>query len=162
MIYTSYFDNMIKITDYYHNNNRNVIFVSIAKYPKYGHVLFSEYKQLAPTDEILWDYKSNGGKTKYTKRYKEEILSKLNVSDVLSDFKRFIPSTILMQLRIHKTTFWQSDIADIVLVCHEPYEEDKNVFCHRFIVSDWFNDNGILCSELKISDIILPYTTTNP
>lgn len=162
MIYTSYFDNLPKISDYYYNKNKNVVFVSIAKYPKYGYVQFNQYNKLAPTDKILWDYKNNGGKKKYIKMYNEEIIGKLNIQDVLTDIQRFIPSNVLIQLKIHRTTFWESDIVDVILVCYESYEEDTDKefpFCHRFIVSDWFNKNGIPCSELKLL-VKYPYTAT--
>ena len=127
-------------------------------------MLFSEYKQLAPTDDILWDYKNNGGKAKYTRRYNEEILGKLNVNGVLLDLNKFIPPTIQMQLKMHKTTFWQSDIVDIILLCHEACEENKNIFCHRFLVSDWFNANGISCREFNtpMQHNYHTYTTVNP
>lgn len=71
------------------------------------------YPTLAPTKEILEDYKNGDiDEEEYIRRYKEDVLSKLNPKEVYNDLK------------------------DKVLLCYERYDK----FCHRHIVAQWLSE----------------------
>lgn len=107
-IYTSYFAGIKK-----YNLEINSC-ISIALYNPKG-LKIDVYPKLFPTKSILNDYKS--GKitnSEYIKRYKNEVLYKLNPKYV------------------------SKELNDKILICYEsPYG-----FCHRKIVSEWLNDSG--------------------
>jgi uncharacterized protein YeaO (DUF488 family) len=71
------------------------------------------YRQLAPSWDILCEYRRTGDVETYTKRYKEEVLSKLNPQEVWDDLKE-----------------------NATLLCWEG--SDK--FCHRHLVAEWFKE----------------------
>lgn len=115
MLYTSYFANLRKLD--------KVLPVSIcAKTPSWFEGL--EYKKLAPTYDILMEYKKTGDSDTFTKRYKEEVLYKLNRMEVLRE---------LYEL----TNPYRVGHRNIVLVCYEKPTD----FCHRHIVAEWLNIN---------------------
>ena len=64
----------------------------------------------------------------YIKCFKEQVLDKLTVEEVITDLCGMINSNE----HIH-----------IALVCYEKPED----FCHRHLVADWFRTNGIECKE---------------
>lgn len=128
MIYTSYFGKLKKFPD-------DLIPIAIcAKCPNgyQGAV----YKKLAPTYQILMDYKkaADGGweslywaQTKYVTRYRAQILDKLDPQQVVRELE---------------------DLAggrDIVLLCYERPE----AFCHRHLVAEWLKSHGISCEEWR-------------
>lgn len=115
MIYTSYFARLKDIPEKY-------IPVSIAwKTPEFYKGLV--YKKLAPTPDILYQYKSDNNWNRYEKFYEHSILSLLSVNDVLQDLLNLTGSY------------------DIVLLCYEKGN------CHRHIVSKWLRDSGVKCEE---------------
>ncbi len=117
--YTSYYANCIELS------KANIVPISIALYPP--RVWFGlEYKKLAPTFDILLDYKHNHDEIKYTERFKSEILDSLDPHDVMKDL-------IHMAGKNH----------ELALVCYE----SSNSFCHRHIVADWLNKHGYPCEE---------------
>ena len=119
MIYTSYFGNL--------RNIDKMIPVSIcSKTPNWYEGL--EYKKLAPSYDILMEYKRTGDKYRYTQRYQKEILNKLNQMDVLKDLYEM-------------TSNVRAGKRNIVLLCYEKPTD----FCHRHIVADWM---GMGVSEL--------------
>ena len=79
------------------------------------------YKRLAPKKWIYDEYKSRGDTLKYSLWYGIEVLSKLN------------PVTVSETLGCGS-----------ILCCYEKPGE----FCHRQLVSMWFNHMGINCVEL--------------
>lgn len=85
------------------------------------------YNRLAPSFDILAEYKQIGDEKRYIRRYSQEILGKLRLSEVLDDLQLLTPA--------HHST---------VLLCYERPEK----FCHRHLVADWFTQNGIPVSEL--------------
>lgn len=87
-----------------------------------------EYKKLAPTYDIYSQYKNTGDYQRYTKRFFEEVLSKLNPQEVYEELGE-----------------------DAVLLC---YEFPGN-FCHRRLVAKWFKDElGIIVKELLPSTML--------
>lgn len=119
MIYTSYFS-MLK------NIPKEYIPVSIAfKTPEFYKGLI--YKKLAPTPDILYQYKKDGDWERYEKFYEHSILSLLLVNEVLTDLLNLTSSY------------------DIVLLCYEKGN------CHRHIVRQWFKNQGVNCEEFKVN-----------
>ena len=76
MIYTSYFANMKRLGD------RN--YVSIARYTPKG-IIIPSYLTLAPTRNILFQYKKDNNESVYVNQYYEEVLRKLNPKEVAED-----------------------------------------------------------------------------
>jgi len=93
--------------------------VSIALYsPNFW--LGEEYKALAPTHDIWYEYQWKKDQKLYTERFNKEVLNKLNPLKVYEDLK------------------------DSVLLCYE------DGFCHRFLVAKWIEINlGYKVIELK-------------
>jgi len=84
------------------------------------------FPELAPTKEIFHAIKyGNINEAQYEERFKKEVLSKLNPTEVYEKLK------------------------DKVLLCYE--ESDK--FCHRHIVASWLKESlGIEVTEWNVSD----------
>lgn len=77
---------------------------------------------------FLKQYKNgNISEEKYVEIYKNAILNKLDINDVI------------------KELYSISNGMDVALVCYEGYE----TFCHRHIDAKWFNENGIECKEWR-------------
>ncbi|PWM31523.1 MAG: hypothetical protein DBX58_06265 [Clostridiales bacterium] len=119
MIYTSYFGKLKKIPD-------SIILIAIcAKCPEWYMGL--TYKKLAPSYQILMDWKKTKNEEQYIRDFNEQILGKLDVKQVCQELQ---------------------DLAQnqkIVLLCYERAED----FCHRHLVAKWMRDNGIDCGEWK-------------
>ena len=119
MIYTSYFANLKNIPE-------NITPIAICRFPPkswYGTRAYT----LIPTLKALKDYQNTGDEETFRKRYFEGI-------DGL-DAK--LLANILAQMNPN------SDTHDVVLVCYE----GPGKFCHRHLVAEWFNANGIECKE---------------
>ena len=122
-MYTGYFAKLKKYQE------AGLVPVSIAlKSPDWYHGL--EYKQLAPNWDILSAWKSGehkGDIDYYTKHF-EEVLDTLRPEDVIIELKQF------------------GLLQDIILLCYEKPES----FCHRHIVANWLNKNGLYVTEYKV------------
>lgn len=94
--------------------------------PKWANIL--KYEKLQPTWSILEQWRKRGDWEQYSSRFESEILSKLNPMAVARE---------LIAISNRKTP---------VLMC---WEGPGNP-CHRHLVSEWFNSNGILCKELTL------------
>ena len=120
MIYTSYFAKNRML------GKAGVVGVSIALYtPKYWHG--AEFKKLAPTPDILMEYKQNHDALVYQIRYKDEVLAKLDPQQVAKELKALAGKR------------------DIALLCYETALS----FCHRHITAEWLTSHGIRCEEWK-------------
>ena len=120
--YTSYYANCVEL------NRAGIILISIALYPpRNWHSL--EYKKLAPSFDILLNYKHDHDETKYTERYKSEILNKLNVDEVMTDLVRMAGKS-----------------NEFALICYE----NPSVFCHRHVVANWLTEHGYPCEEYHV------------
>lgn len=84
-------------------------------------------------------YKADGDINSYVEAYTKH-LDTLDLSIVANDFKYFT-----------------SKGKDIALVCYEKYDK----FCHRHIVADWLNRNGIECKEYRHEDVTLSNFTNH-
>lgn len=123
MIYTSYFANM--------KNINGLKTVSIARNTPIGVKVDAELKALAPSAELLQNYK-NGSINEAEYRYKfEEQLAELDPYD------------------------FEETLDNSVLLCFEK----EGDFCHRHLVAEWFKAHGIEISE--IGKGALPNKETN-
>ena len=123
MIYTSYFAKLKSLP-------KNIHPISIcAKVPDWYQGL--QYKKLAPKYDFFIKWKKNHDNDYYIKCYKEQVLNKLNIEDVIFDLVGILDVN--------------EDI-DIALVCYEKPGD----FCHRHLVADWLNKNGYKCEEYVI------------
>lgn len=106
-IYTSYFANL-------RNLDKNIVPISISIWPPKGYNGL-EYKALAPSADILKEFKSNHDEAKYIWRYEHEILEHLDSDKVLEDLIKM------------------GNGSDIALICYEK----NGSFCHRHLAVKW-------------------------
>jgi uncharacterized protein YeaO (DUF488 family) len=83
-----------------------------------------------PTSKMLWEFKNNSDETAFKARYTAEVLSRLDINEVQARFNNILR---------------ESGKADIALICYEKSGD----FCHRHLLSEWLNNNGIECTEFK-------------
>ena len=129
MIYTGYFAKIKGVPHYY-------IPISICAKPPNGYNGL-QYKKLAPTYSILMEYKRNPDKELYTRRFKIEVLDKLNPDVVVSELLSLTGNTKGLEY-----------FPEPVLVCYEKPTE----FCHRHLVADWLNQYGYSVEELSLNE----------
>ena len=126
-IYTSYFANLKKIS-------KELIPIAICgKSPEWYKGI--EYKKLAPKYDFFMEWKQSSAPNKneiYTKQFGKQVLDKLSIENVLKDLSE------------------KSNGKDVVLLCYEKPSD----FCHRHLVCEWLNDNGVECSEYVGGSII--------
>lgn len=123
MIYTSYFAKLGSLP-------KNIIPISIcAKAPDWYKGL--QYKKLAPSYNILMKYRQNRNIENYACQFQEQILNKLNASEVVFDLGRLVDKD---------STFHSFDIC---LICYEKSSD----FCHRHLVAEWLRMYGFECKE---------------
>lgn len=86
---------------------------------------YPTFHQLVPDRSLVWAYK-NGEVTEeeYTKMYNRQ-LDELDVHEIAQS------------------------LDEMVLLCWEGNEK----FCHRHLISDWFNNHGIPCKEQHLVEI---------
>ena len=123
MIYTSYFAKLKSLPE-------NVIPISICgKAPDWYKGL--QYKKLAPKYDFFMKWKETHDNDYYIKCFNEQVLSKLNATEVVLDLSRMISD-----LNLGKK-------AAICLICYEKPTD----FCHRHLVAEWLKENGFYCKE---------------
>lgn len=125
MIYTSYFAVMNKLPS-------NIKKLAIVRWkPKW----FCGYNssKLTPRAEALSEYKKTNDWKVFEKRYKEQVLDNLTIKE----FKDYIRNKLNVDL----------DKEDIVLLCYE--RSDCN--CHRHILREWLNNEGVKCEEYNFN-----------
>ena len=129
MIYTSYFAKLKSLPE-------NIIPISICgKAPDWYKGL--QYKKLAPKYGFFMEWKKNHDNDYYIKCFSEQVLDKLNVLTVMRDLIDLANST---EDHIGK---------EIALICYEKPSD----FCHRHLVAEWLNSNGIQCKEWDCKEI---------
>lgn len=122
MLYTSYFAKLRSLPD-------NIVPVSICgKAPEWYQGL--QYKKLAPKYDFFMEWKRNKDNNFYIKCFQEQVLDKLNPTDVILDLSKMVYSYNIGE-------------NDIALICYEKPSD----FCHRHLVANWFNKNGVYCKE---------------
>lgn len=108
-VYTSYFGNLKKLKE------ADVVAIGIALYPPRWFSGVS-VKSVSPTKSIL--FAEGQSNEEYVRRYKNEVLSKLNVDEFLKSVGIF------------------GGGHDVALCCYEKPED----FCHRHILAEWLNE----------------------
>ena len=136
-IYTSYFGNLKNISE-------GFIPVTICgKVPDGYNGL--QYKKLAPKYDFFVEWKKNHDNDYYIKCFNEQVLKELDVQQVCDDLynmaEEFVNSLPDDDMRKINQRIGFS--YPIVLICYEKPED----FCHRQLVSNWFNENNISCEE---------------
>lgn len=122
MIYTTYFAKLKSLPE-------NIIPISICgKAPDW--YKGKQYKKLTPKYDFFIKWKETHDNEYYIKCFKEQVLSQLDVLTVLRNLIDFLPPD-----GCHNK--------EIALVCYEKPSD----FCHRHLVADWLNENGVQCCE---------------
>lgn len=131
MIYTSYFAMIKKIPSNFHP-------VSIARYTPKG-IDIPKILQVAPTGDILSEYKKTQNKENYIKRYTEEVLKKYTAKEFLSMIQNVtgIPDVA------------ENPNKHVVLCCYEKSED----FCHRHLFADFLSKENIPVKELSLKEL---------
>ena len=139
MIYTSYFAKLKSLPE-------DVIPISICgKAPDWYKGL--QYKKLAPKYDFFMKWKENHNNDYYIKCFKEQVLDKLNVDDVVKELDSLlIDVTTTLNYKVDSML-----VPRIALVCYEKPSD----FCHRHLVADWLNKNGISCKEWSEEEVWL-------
>ena len=122
MIYTSYFAKLKSLPEH-------IIPISICgKAPDWYKGL--QYKKLAPKYDFFMEWKKNHNNDYYIKCFNEQVLGKLNWFQVYEELQNLAASCGKQQY-------------EICLICYEKPSD----FCHRHLVSNWFNKNLVACEE---------------
>ena len=108
-IYTSNFENIPFFPD-----SLVPIAICLKTPPEYDGLRLME---LAPSHDILYQYKSIRNTDLYTKRFYAEILNRLDSAEIYRQIETL------------------SGKKDCVLLCYE----EKSEFCHRHLVAEWLN-----------------------
>ena len=88
-----------------------------------------EYKKLAPTADMYIEWKDSEDNDRYIKRFRKEILSKLDAEKVLNE--------------LHDLVSEKDWVKPLCFVCFgEPRE-----LSHRHLVSKWFWEHDYIISE---------------
>lgn len=124
MIYTSYFAKLKSLP-------KNVIPISICgKAPDWYKGL--QYKKLAPKYDFFMEWKKNHDNDYYIEHFQKEVLDLLDPFDVICEIEDKIRDGRIILSPIN-----------FALICYEKPSD----FCHRHLVADWLNQNGIECEE---------------
>ena len=133
MIYTSYFAKLKSLP-------KNIIPISICgKAPGWYQGL--QYKKLAPKYDFFMKWKENHDNDYYIKCFNEQVLNKLNAEQVVKELDNLLLNETL-------AIDYSGDLKEvprIALICYEKPSD----FCHRHLVADWLNKNGVECKELQ-------------
>ena len=137
MIYTSYFAKLKKFP-------KNIIPISICgKAPEWYDGL--QYKKLAPKYNFFMEWKKNHDNDYYIKCFNNQVLLNLDAHSVCDDLYNLAEDFVnkLPEDDIRKQHQKLGFPYVIALICYEKPTD----FCHRHLVSDWFNKNSIFCEE---------------
>lgn len=132
MTYTTYFAQL-------RNLPPNIIPVSICgKAPAWYTGI--QYKQLAPKYDFFVEWKRTHDNDYYIEHFNSEVLAQLSALRVVTELQCLLPEDIKSVMH---TPFYSNADWHIALVCYEKPSD----FCHRHLVSKWFQDNGFPCGE---------------
>lgn len=138
-IYTSYFGNVKKIRE----QIPDMCLVSVAgKTPSWFLDMSNHYSYKALAPKYLWwrewhdrfsdDLESAKSIEFYGLKYCNTVLNNLNANAIKNEMRRL------------------SNDNDVCLLCYETPEK----FCHRHLICNWLNENGIECKELEIEEYL--------
>ena len=86
-------------------------------------------------------WKENHDNDYYIKCFNEQVLNKLNAEQVVKELDNLLLNETL-------AIDYGGDLQEvprIALICYEKPSD----FCHRHLVADWLNKNGVECKELE-------------
>lgn len=132
MIYTSYYAMCSAMP-------QNMMRVGISRYvPQW----FRGYHclALAPTQDILDEWRAKHDRELYTQRFNKEVLATATQAQCLS----FLSS------KAECPRIWEDPHNHIVLLCYEKPSD----FCHRHLVTEWLRKVGVKCKEWEKGDAI--------
>ena len=136
MIYTSYFAKLKSLP-------KNIIPISICgKAPGWYQGL--QYKKLAPKYDFFMKWKENHDNDYSIKCFNEQVLNKLNAEQVVKELDNLLLNETL-------AIDYSGDLKEvprIALICYEKPSD----FCHRHLVADWLNKNGVECKEWELAE----------
>lgn len=135
MIYTSYFANIRRLPE-------GFVPISICSKAPDGYKGL-QYKKLAPKYDFFMRWKENHDNSYYTKCFNEQILNCLDVYEVMDDLYNLLTDKEKLSVEMTNCPFWRNPHSNIVLICYEKSTD----FCHRHLVADWLEANGIQCKE---------------
>lgn len=122
MIYTSYFAQLKDLPD-------DCVPIAICgKVPEWYDGI--EYRKLAPKYSFFKKWKETGDNDYYIQNYYEQVLLKLNSTQVYFELHNLAKQA-------------NSGYESICLICYEKPSD----FCHRHLVADWLNEKGFECKE---------------
>lgn len=131
MIYTTYFGNLRKL------DPKISCPIAICGKSPNGY-RGAEYKKLAPKYWFFKEWKENHDNDFYISNFYKEVLEPLSIGQVMEDLRLLINNKYNCTIeRLEDVPF------DIYLVCYEKPGD----FCHRHLVADWMNKNGITVKE---------------
>lgn len=117
MVYTSYFAQLRSLP-------ADIVPVAICgKSPAWYTGL--QYKKIAPKYEFFMEWKKTHDNDYYIKHFNDEVLAHLDPQ------------------KIHEEICKLAGTTKIALICYEKPQD----FCHRHLVAEWFQQNGIPCEE---------------
>lgn len=121
MIYTSYFAELKNLPS-------NIVPIAICGGDPDWYTGL-KYRKLAPKYKFFMEWKQNKDNDFYIEHFNNEVLINLVPEEVEKQLYDLLPA--------------DKKDCDIALICYEK----PNEFCHRHLVADWFNENGIPCEE---------------
>lgn len=141
MIYTSYFAKLKSLPD-------NIIPIAICgKTPDWYKGL--QYKKLAPKYDFFMKWKENHDNDYYIKCFNEQVLCDLEQLDIATELYDLIPNDKKELIEMTNCPPWANPHVHIALICYEKPTD----FCHRHLVSDWFNKCPIIqCKEWGVKN----------
>ena len=138
MIYTSYFAKLKTLP-------KNIIPISICgKAPNWYQGL--QYKKLAHKYGFFTEWKKIHDNDFYIEHFNDEVLKMLSVPKVLVDLQVLIPDYIKSKMN---APVWVNKDWHIALICYEKPTD----LCHRHLVADWLNKNGVECKEWEDNEV---------
>lgn len=132
MIYTTYFAKLKSLP-------KNIIPISICgKAPSWYTGL--QYKKLAPKYDFFMKWKETRDNDYYIEHFQKEVLSPLDFIKTIHELHLLLPYEVREKIQ---SAVWDAPDWHIALVCYEKPSD----FCHRHLVSQWLNTQGIKCEE---------------
>jgi len=135
MIFTSYFAQLKSLPE-------NVIPIAICGKTPAGYDGLI-YEKLAPKYKFFMEWKKNHDNNYYIECFNEQILSKLDTSQVIKELYDMLDDSLKDQLKIVNCPPWERKDIHVALIC---YENPDN-FCHRHLVASWLIDAGFDVDE---------------
>ena len=89
-------------------------------------------------------WKENHDNDYYIKCFNEQVLNKLNAEQVVKELDNLLLNETL-------AIDYNGDLKEvprIALICYEKPSD----FCHRHLVADWLNKNGVECKEWELAE----------